>query len=460
MAEVTIPYTARGAFVRFHQRTERDAVLVCHRRAGKTVCLVVELILRALSNKRKYPPPQYAFFYPTWKRAKDIAWPYLKHYTKCLPGVIVREGDLSVELWDGGPKITLYGAANSRGVGIYLDGVVYDEVDEIPQMVISEVSPALSDHQGWSVYAGMLKGRYNLWKRYEKALEAPNHYTLLLRASESRILPKDELVYQRNVMGEAAFEMQYECNANAAIANAIYGKQMDDMRKEGRIGRQAIDPTVPLDFFFDIGHSMKGDDWTMWAVQLVGRDILFQAYYARTGEIPAHYAAKVQEIADKAGVHVGTVFLPHDGNVQDRNGRTCKDDLEEAGVKRIKIVSRTPNLWDSINDLRALLPRVYINAEGCSESWMLGEVEMPSGIDCLDFYTKKVDATTGLIMEVPVHNQYSHGADAARTFSEAYSKRMLEGTSTFADGNRQQLNVSRDRVTPDSRVRRPIRVTR
>ena len=78
MAEkVTIPYSARAAFIPFHQRTERDAVLVCHRRAGKTVALVIELILRALANTRKQPAPQYAFFYPTWKRAKDIAWPYL-----------------------------------------------------------------------------------------------------------------------------------------------------------------------------------------------------------------------------------------------------------------------------------------------------------------------------------------------------------------------------------------------
>ena len=136
MSECVIPYTCRPAFVPFHQRTERDAVLVCHRRAGKTVCLVVELILRALANQRKHPAPQYAFFYPTWKRAKDIAWPYLKYYSRPIPGVIVKEGDLSIQM-PHGPKITLYGAANSRGVGLYLDGVVYDEVDEIPQAVTS-----------------------------------------------------------------------------------------------------------------------------------------------------------------------------------------------------------------------------------------------------------------------------------------------------------------------------------
>ena len=449
----------REAFRPFHERSERETVMVCHRRAGKTVAICNDGIKQCVENTRAYPPARYAWFYPSRVRAKDIAWGYLKHYSSKIPGVRHIESELAIEL-STGARFTLYGADNARGVGLYLDGVYYDECDEIPRSTISDVAPALADYKGFSVYAGMLKGRYNLWKRYQDMEGKPDVFALMLRASESGIIADEELARLRQTMGEAAYEMQLECNSNASIANAIYGKQLDDLRKEGRLTRLAVDPTVPLDFFFDIGHSLTGDDWTFWAVQLVGRDILFQHYYARTGEIPAHYAAKVLEIAATAGVHVGTVFLPHDGNRLDRQGRTAKDDLEEAGIKRIKIVPRTPHLWDSINDFRALLPRVYINQANCTVPWMLGENEMPSGIDCLDFYTKKVEASTGLITEVPVHNQYSHGADAARTFSEAYSKRMLEGTSIFADGNRPQLNVSRERVTPDSRVRRPIRVTR
>ena len=428
MPEAVIPYTARAAFIPFHQRTQRDAVLVCHRRAGKTVALVIELILRAIANTRTQPPPQYAFFYPTWKRAKDIAWPYLKFYTKPLPGRVVREGDLSVELWDGGPKITLYGAANSRGVGLYLDGVVYDEVDEIPQTVISEVAPALSDRMGWSVYAGMLKGRYNLWKRYEHAVGRPGYFTLCLRASESGIIPAAELDRLRGVMGDAAFEMQLECNPNAAIANAIYGKQMDDMRREGRMKKLHVVPDLPAYVFFDIGHSMQGDDWSMWFMQFDGRDILAHRYYARTGELPAHYANVIFGFESELGVRVHTVYLPHDGTRQDRHGSTAMGDLEAAGLRgRVRTVVRTPKLWDSINDVRAMLARVYIDSEGCGEGWTLGENEMPSGIDCLDFYTKKIEAQTGIITEIPVHNQYSHGADAFRTRVEAQKNGLIQG---------------------------------
>ena len=65
---------------------------------------------------------------------------------------------------------------------------------------------------------------------------------------------------------------------------------------------------------------------------------------------------------------------------------------------------------------------------------------MPSGVDCLDYYTKKIEAQTGLITEVPVHNQYSHGADAFRTFVEAAKAGMLEGRATL---ERQMRNAQR-----------------
>lgn len=436
MSEVVIPYTPRAAFLPFHARTEQEAVIVAHRRMGKTVAIANDGQKRALLNPRKTPPPRYAWFYPSRVRAKDIAWGYLKYFSKPIPGVRHIESELAVE-YPNGARFTLYGADNARGVGLYLDGVYYDEADEIPRATIADVAPALADRSGFAVYAGMLKGRYNLWKRYQEAVGKPGIFTMLARASETGIIAQHELDRLRITMGEAAYEMQLECNANASIANAIYGEQMDKLRRENRLKPLAIEPTVPLDFFFDIGHSLSGDDWTMWGIQMDWRDILLQRYYARTGQIPAHYAAKCIEYWQEADVPQGTVYLPHDGARQDRQGRSARDDLLAAGIKRVKIVPRTPNLWDSINDVRAMLPRVLINSTHCNEGWVLGEMDMPSGVDCLDYYTKKEEASTGMILDVPVHNQFSHGADALRTFSEAAKQGMLDGVSSIAkDGRR------------------------
>lgn len=436
MAEIEIDYAPRTAFMPFHARTARESVLVCHRRAGKTVAIANDAPMKAFAVQRPYPPARIGWMYPTRVRAKDIAWGYLKHYTQKFPGVRHIESELAVEFTDG-RRVTLYGADNSRGVGLYLDGMYYDEADEIPQKVVAEVAPALSDYEGFTVHSGMLRGRHNLWKRMEAAKGKPDMFSLMLRGSESGILPAKELALLRVQMGESAYQLQVECNVNASLANAIYGAQMDEMRRANRIKAMPIDPEWTLDFFFDIGHSLTGDDWSIWAIQSAGRDILAHRYYARTGELPSHYAAWVLNCAAQAGLAVGTVYLPHDGSRKDRQGRTAVDDLKAAGIQRIKVVARTPVLWDSINQLRALMPRMWINYDGCSETWQLGEVEMPSGIDCLDYYSKKEDASTGIITDVPIHDQYSHGADAMRTYSEAYRLGMIEGVSHIARDSRR-----------------------
>jgi LDH2 family malate/lactate/ureidoglycolate dehydrogenase len=85
-------------------------------------------------------------------------------------------------------------------------------------------------------------------------------------------------------------------------------------------------------------------------------------------------------------------------------------------------------------------------------------MDMPSGIDCMDFYTKKIEATTGLITETPVHNQYSHGADAFRTFVEALKRGLLEGRSAVEQNIRNtSIQVNRE---PMAAQRRKILVNR
>ena len=449
IVDVYTGYTAREAFEPFHARTEREAVLVCHRRAGKTVAIDNDAQERCLENKREFPPPRYAWFYPTRVRAKDIAWVYLKAYAKNIPDARAIESELAIEYPNMG-RVTLYGADNSRGVGLYLDGVYYDEDDDIPQKVVTEVAPTLSDYKGFTVHAGMLRGRHNLWKRHEAAKNTPGVFAMMLRASESGIIDDHELSILRREMGDAAYDMQMECNPNAALTNAIYGMEMDLVRRENRLTRLAVDKALPADFFMDIGHAIGGDTWTNWGIQLQNRDIMLQTYFAKTGELPSYYAGQMIEFWDKHNMPQGTVFLPHDGAQKDRHGKTAEDDLREAGIKRIKIVPRTPVLWDSIKHLRALFPRILIDQERCGVETSMGLTPsgepwiIPSGIDCLDFYTKKEDMSTGIVTDTPVHDQYSHGADGLRTFAEASRLGMVDGMSFTARETRTRpTNVLR-----------------
>ena len=450
--EITLDYTPRNEVLdAFHDRTQRRCCWIAHRRFGKTVGIANDGIKRTSLIPiagREHAPPKIAWMYPTRVRAKDIAWSYLKYFSKDIPGIKHIESELSVEFSDG-RRFTLYGADGHRGVGQYLDGIYYDERDDIPDGVIVDLAPTLSDYGGFEVHAGMLRGRFKLWKMRQETKDDPNTLNILVKASESGVIPELELSNLRAQMGESAYQMQMECNPNAALAHAIYGTWMEETRMQSRICKLSWDTAVPVDWYADIGHSLRGDDWSWWAIQLSGRDILIQKYFSNTNRLPAWYATEILNSTEAAKCPMGTVYLPHDGSRQDRHGKSAKDDLMAAGIARVKVVERTPDLWESINDVRDTFNRFYIDEDRCAVETYVGTLPdgaswtLPSGLDCLDLYSKK-ERTDGVPGEEPDHNQYSHGADALRTFIEALKKGMIAGTSpTARDARLHPVNVLR-----------------
>jgi hypothetical protein len=431
---VEIPYRPREIFRAFHGRTERFAELICHRRAGKTVAAINDLQRRCLTLTlppgQAVNPPRFAFMAPTRVRAKDIAWQYLKRFSEPIPGIKVSESELYVEYPNKG-RVTIYGADNDRGMGLYIDGVVFDECDEIPASVDDVIQPALSDRKGWTVHMGILRGRHNLHKRYEKFKGQPGHFQLMLRASETNIIDAEELVSLRSRMGEAAYLMQMEADVNQSVANAVYGREMNIMRRENRLRLCAFDRAAAIDTFWDIGFS---DYTALWLVQFSGRDIILLDYLCYTGKPAAWGAAKVMEWERKYDAQVRCNYLPHDADHHEKgSGKTYVEHLKEAGLVRIKVVPRTPDEWLGVDVMRAkIFPRLYINSLTCCTPWTLGEMEMPSGVDCLDYFSKKEDAQSGFIRDVTNHDQYSHGASALRTLAEATHRGMIEGSSFIA----------------------------
>src|SRR5262245_11078567 len=128
MTEKTkLPYRPRPLFLPYHNRTERFAKIVAHRRFGKTVGTINDMVRAAARNTRRYPPPRYSYVAPTYGQAKDVAWSYLKHYTAPIQGLTASESELWVQL-PNGARVRLYGADNyDRIRGLYNGGVTVDE---------------------------------------------------------------------------------------------------------------------------------------------------------------------------------------------------------------------------------------------------------------------------------------------------------------------------------------------
>jgi hypothetical protein len=207
-------YEARKEFVPFHQRDKRFACIVTHRRAGKTVACVHELQRAAMSSP--LVRPRFAYLAPFMKQAKAVAWDYLRAAVAPLrtAGATVHESELRID-YPGGGQVRLYGADNPDALrGIYLDGIVLDENADMDPRVWSEIiRPALVDRRGWATFIGTPKGRNGFFELWRRAQTEDNWFSMMLKASETGLIPESELALARRDLSEEQYAQEFDARS-------------------------------------------------------------------------------------------------------------------------------------------------------------------------------------------------------------------------------------------------------
>lgn len=403
--EIFTGYLPREHQELLHRSLKRFNVIVCHRRFGKTVFSINEMVDQGLRNpKRK---PQYAYISPTYGQSKRIAWEMLKDYTKDIPGATSNEQDLRVDIprphMDDHIRIMLLGAENPGTIrGIYLDGVVLDEFAEMhPDVWTQVVRPALSDRKGWAIFVGTPRGYnhfYDVWKSSEK--DQQNWFRAMFKASETKILPQDELEAAKITMSEEEYEQEYECSFGAALIGSYYGKQITKAENDKRLlPLIQYDRAVPVATYWDLG---IGDTTAIWCVQQVGKEYHIINHVENSGVGLDWYVKKLKEFDYIYSEHV----LPHDAAARDLgSGKTRVETLQGYGLGRIKVLERH-DVDDGIHAVRMIFDFCWFD-----------EVKCKRGLDALRAYEKKWDAKNKIMSAKPLHNWASHSADAFRTFA-------------------------------------------
>jgi phage terminase large subunit len=381
----------------FHNREQRWALIVAHRRAGKTVACINDVIKRAIVESKKNG--RYAYIAPFMAQAKAVAWTYLLEYTAPI-AKHANASELWVELINGS-RIRLYGADNAEALrGQYFDGVIADEFgDWKPGIWGAIIRPALSDRRGWAVFIGTPKGHNEFYEQREIARNSEDWFYAELKASETGIIDAEELEDARRLSTEDQFAQEFECSFDAAIQGAIYAKYIND----SQVTRVQYDPRIPVHTSWDLG---MGDATAIWFWQVVNTEYRVIDYYEASGEGLSHY---VQVLQGK-GYTYGKHFAPHDIEVRELGTGTSRYEIgRQLGI--VFEVVKQHRLEDGINALRMILPMCWFDAEKAKQ-----------GLESLRYYRWRANERLGGFTNTPEHDWSSHAADAARYFAMGFKQ--------------------------------------
>lgn len=392
-------YRPRDQFLPFHSRTQRYAVLVCHRRSGKTVAAVNELIEQALWFPRD--DGQFAYVAPQLKQAKRIAWKYLKKYAKHATKR-VNESELSIELVNGS-TIFVMGADDPDSIrGMYLDGVILDEFAQIKPSVWGEViRPLLSDRRGWAVFLGTPKGKGNLLYQFrQKAAAAPDRFFLMeLKASKSGLIGPKELAELKADLDDAEYKQEYECSFDAALKGSYYGSHITQIDSDHRIGKFPYVDGETVHLSFDIG---RNDATAIWFYQFYKGEVRFFDYWEESG----WDAEQVVEMLMLKPYNYEQWWLPHDA--KHRTFATRKSVIDtfrdyNAPARKAPDPDAGNRVFHRVDAVRKFLRTypVYFDKVKCER-----------GIEALKNYSRTWNAKAGQFDDTPKHDRWSHGADS------------------------------------------------
>ena len=402
-AAITIGYRPRKHFRAFHDSKKRWRYVVAHRRAGKSVAFINDLIRAALQNNRDIPVPRYAYVGPTFAQAKDLVWNYIKQYTKDLPGVSYSESELTCKL-PNRALITLYGGgqAYNRIRGLYLDGAVLDEYPLInPEALNSVIRPALADYQGFGIVAGTPAGRDHFFDQKVQAERHPDLWDVFnIPVTETDALDPDELVEMQRTMTPHQFEREMMCSFEAPVENSYYGDLMVTARMDGRLTRVPYDPRAKVITAWDLG--MK-DLTTVWFAQKIGQEIRFIDFYQNSGKGLDHYA----QILQAKGYLYGYHLFPHDIKIREMGtGRSRFEIILSLQLPGDALIVPDHSIADGINGVRSVIPIGWFDEEKCE-----------LGIDALRSYHVQMAPSGATVRDAPAHTWASHAADAMRYFA-------------------------------------------
>ena len=409
-------YTPRPQQQELHDLLDqhRFAVLNCHRRFGKTVCILNHLIKAALMHP--LPNPRFAYVAPTYKQAKSIAWDYIKQFTAKIPGTKYNESELRCDFINGA-RISLLSSENPDSIrGIYLDGCIIDEAAQInPSLIDEVVTPALSDRKGFMVMCGTPKGMNNIFYDYYNKAQADDKWFLYkAKASQTKIVDQEELDAALSVMGKAKYDQEFECSFIGNISGSIYGDIVQELDDNGQIGSVPYDPAYPVSTAIDLGFN---DSTSIIFFQKVNHSIHLIDYYENNNQALPHY---VQVLKEKPYVYE-THYAPHDlDQTEFSTGKTRREVFYQLGIK-FRTAPRIL-LEDGIHAVKMILPRCKIDSDNCKKLLV-----------ALRHYHRKYSDKDRTFKSKPVHDFSSHPMDALRCLATG-----LEETKIINNKHLQQ----------------------
>lgn len=390
---------------------KRRFVIVWHRRSGKDKTSLNFLICRMMERVGMY-----WYVLPTYEQARLIIWegmgsglnegfPFIEHFPEELVEY-KNEQRLEIGLVNGSIFRLIGSDHVDRIVGANPIGVVYSEYSLQYPSAWEFIRPILTENKGWAFFIFTPRGRNHAFALWERSEGAKGWFTSIKTVDDTKrdaegedgspVVTEEMLDEERKSgMDEDLIQQEYYCSFVGFREGSYYGRFLAELYKSNRIREISWDPKYPVFTGWDLGIA---DQCAIWFCQKIGRELFLIDYYQNNAQGLHHF---IKIVKDKPYVY-STHWAPHDIETREfTSGRSRKEVARDLGIY-FKTVPKL-SVSEGIDYVRTILPRCYFDKTRCD-----------LGIRALINYHKDFNQKLLNYKFHPVHDKWSHGADAFR----------------------------------------------
>lgn len=348
----------------------KRAVAVWHRRAGKDSTGLNWTAAAAHLRKGVY-----WHLLPELAQARRVIWDGIdregrRMIDQAFPPEIragVNKAEMKIDLKCGSIWQCVGSDNYNSLVGANPVGVVFSEWALADPAAWDFIRPILAENGGWALFIYTARGRNHGSDMFDMARQNDGWFCERLTIEDTEVISLDAIQEERDAgMAEEMIQQEFYCSFDAPLVGSYYGKIITELEEDGRITSVPWDPQLPVQTWWDIGHS---DSTAIWFVQRTGHgEIRVIDYYENDGEGAEHYVKVVQNKPYAYGTSLEDPghLLPHDVAASEWiAGRRRVDALKSMGFK-VKVGPKH-RVDDGIQAARMVLRRCVFDANRTKE---------------------------------------------------------------------------------------------
>ena len=250
------------------------------------------------------------------------------------------------------------------------------------------------------------KPNSEIWVSFNPALDTDDTYTRFVvnppeNAKVVKVNYTDnpwfpevlEIERQHSLKTNPDYANIWEGDCKAAVDGAIYSNEIREAQEGNRITTVPYDPMMKVHVVFDLGFN---DSMAIILCQRGVSDIRIIKYIEDNHRTLDSFSSEIRSL----NYNWGTMFLPHDGRSRDyKSGLSAEDIMRKQGWN-VRIVP-VSSIEAGIKIARMHFHKCYFDK---STQRLL---------ECLKNYKRSINSSTNE-PGAPLHDEYSHGADAFR----------------------------------------------